>query len=303
METNEILDKLRKGLLIGMLLGVLLGVCFVSIMVLSKELKHFYGVEQKEVVYQTEGGSTIYSLDESTCIVAVDEYTVAKYQLDEKHSYVKILEIRGNAPEKITFDKRSLNKNDKVVKSFGLEKKLALSNCFKKNMNLIGQQKDSVKKILQQYGTVFEVSQNTYPEIMKDGIRYGLNLQNDQNFSTVFAYANDSGAIDSVQFIISADSGAQVANDFINIQMLEPNTKKASLLTFSTQNRFFRNNQNYIDVFYFYDGTLTIKYDINLENYIIYEFRTYGSMNQGFYGLFSTDSENVWADTHANQME
>ena len=95
METNEILDKLRKGLLIGMLLGVLLGLCFVSIMVLSKELKHFYGVEQKEVVYQTEGGSTIYSLDESTCIVAVDEYTVAKYQLDEKHSYIKILEIRG----------------------------------------------------------------------------------------------------------------------------------------------------------------------------------------------------------------
>lgn len=287
--------NIKKTILEGFIGGVL----FILLLSFLLNASKAASVASQGGVLTTEGGSKIYLSGQSECIVEFNDYSVGKYSLDKdsEDGYAKSLTIRGAPPERITFDGYGLNGVDRIVSSVVLPDKIGLRDCFKNEKCLIGQTIESAKQMLQAYGTVFEVSQETYPEIMKNGIRYGLDLLDQDNNSAVLVYANEQGEIDSVQFMISNKSGAAIADDFINIRQLEPKTRAASALLFSEHNQFFCGNKDSLDVFYFADGTLSVKATAAKGNYIIYEFRIYGSMNQGFHGLFSTDRENTFAES------
>lgn len=249
-------------------------------------------------VMTTSDNTRITTFGPEQCVVELADDSAAMYQADESTEglYQQTMLLRGEMPDTITF-KNMLLDDVKVTQTVNLLNKATLADCFSPSFNIIGKSKEEAKKILQKKGTVFEVSQETLPEVMKGGIRYGLDMQDNENHTAVLAYANENGKIDSVQLTVASQSSAKIADNIIRIHRIERNSHKASQFSFSKRNYFFNKTDEYTDVFYLKDGTLTIKYDIALGNYIIYEFRTYGSMNQGFQGAFKTDKENVYAES------
>lgn len=246
----------------------------------------------------TESGTKITMFGTERCAIELSDGSAAMYEAAQSTDglYQQFMLFRGEMPEEIIFQDMCLGE-DKVKRTITMMHEMKLSDCFKTFSNMIGVPIDTAKTMLQAYGTVFEVSQETHPEIMKDGVRFGLDLQDSDNNTAVLAYADEKGNIDSVQFTVCSESGGKIADKFLNISKIEKHNKKPSKFAFSKKNTFFNDTEEYVDVLYLKDGTLTIKYDISLGNYVIFEFRTYGSMNQGFHGAFKTDKENVYADT------
>lgn len=242
-------------------------------------------------VLTTENGTRITTFGSKQCAVERSDGSAAMYIAGaENDIFVMSEALRGDMPNEISFNGKSLDE-DKVSSSVKMMHQMKLDDCFKPFSQLIGVSKDAAKEKLQKYGTVFETSQETHPDIMKNGVRFGLDLMDAENNTAVLAFADENNVIDAVQFTVHSEKSKEIVDKFLRINNIELGQKKASEFKFSESNSFFNNTKEFIDVFYLKDGTLTIKYDITLGNYVIFELRTYGSMNQGFHGAFKTDKE------------
>ena len=255
-------------------------------------------------IHIAESGARITTFGNEQCAVELNDNSAALYKLDENAEGVYLLTsvLRGEMPDKITFQDMQLN-GEKIETTYRINKQLRMADCFKGYKNLLGKPLSIAKKLLQEYGTVFDISQETRPEIIENGIRYGISLQDENNENTVIAYADEEGNVDSVQFIVSSESSGEIIDKLFDISDIETSNRKASEFSFKENNRFFNNTQEFVDVLYLKDGTLTVKYDINLNNYVIFELRSYNSMNQGFHGAFKTDLENVYVDNLLQNAE